>query len=196
VKLSKIWSAESSVTTRPGLVPLATVFLRIVNLTFGSGATATALIREDVVERRGWIGKHQFALCYALARITPGTNLIAFCAAVAWLIRGWAGAILVLFAVSVPASAVVVLLSFMIEAWQSDPLGSAAIAGAMASVIGIIAGGAWLLTRPQLLSRNWLRTVTLVTGACLMSLVWGASPLWVIGLAAAVGYLWPEKEIV
>jgi Chromate transport protein ChrA len=125
---------------------------------------------------------------------TPGTNLIAFCAAVAWLIRGWAGAILVLFAVSVPASGVAVLLSFLIEALESSPLGAGAIAGAMASVIGIIVGGAWLLMRPQLISRNWLRTVTLVTGACLLSLVWNASPLAVLGLAAAVGYLWPERE--
>ncbi len=32
-------------------------------------------------------------LCFALGRLTPGTNLLAFSTGVGWLLRGMAGAV-------------------------------------------------------------------------------------------------------
>jgi hypothetical protein len=40
-----------------------------------------------------------FNLAYALSRLTPGTNLLAFCTAVGWLILRLPGALLALAAV-------------------------------------------------------------------------------------------------
>jgi len=35
--------------------------------------------------------KRIFALCYALSRVTSGTNLLAFETRVGWVVRGWVG---------------------------------------------------------------------------------------------------------
>jgi hypothetical protein len=50
-------------------------------------------LHGEIVERRHWIGRQSFDLAYALSRITPGTNLLAFCTAVGWMLRSWFGAI-------------------------------------------------------------------------------------------------------
>jgi chromate transporter len=178
---------------RPRLRELAKVFLRVGNVTFGSGASATVLLREEIVEQRGWLGKHQFALCYALARVTPGTNLFALFTAAGWYMRGWQGAIVATVAASLPASIIVILLTLGYLAIYTSRLGQAAISGAMAAVLGTIVAGSWLLVEPDVLSRNWLRTLTLVVGAMVLSLGFHMSPIPIVGLAALTGFFWQES---
>ena len=179
---------------KPALGELGKIFLRVGNMTFGSGAASTVLLREDIVEQRGWLDKHQFVLCYALARVTPGTNLFALFTAAGWLLRGWRGAIIAIVAASFPASIIVILLTLGYLAIYTSRLGQAAILGAMAAVMGTILSGAWLLVKPDLLSRNWFRTLTLVTGAMVLSLGFSVSPMPIVGLAAVIGFVWQETK--
>ncbi|MEP6538986.1 MAG: chromate transporter [Bryobacteraceae bacterium] len=178
---------------RPALREIGNIFFRVGNATFGSGAAATVQLREQIVEDRGWLGKHQFALCYALARVTPGTNLYALFSAAGWYLRGWPGAIVAILAASLPASMVVVLLTLGYLAIYTNRLGQAAIIGAMAAVVGTIIGGAWQLIEPDILSRNWFRTVVLVAGAMILAMGFDVSPLPIIGLAALAGFFWQES---
>jgi len=59
---------------------IAAVFTRYANLTFGGGSATIAVLHREIVATRKWIDETQFALCFALRRLTPGTNLLAFCA--------------------------------------------------------------------------------------------------------------------
>jgi chromate transporter len=176
----------------PTLAEIGSIFFRVGNATFGSGAAATVRLRDEIVEERGWLGKHQFALCYALARATPGTNLFALFTAAGWFLRGWPGVIVAIVASSLPASIVVILLTLGYLAIYTSRLGQAAIIGAMAAVVGTIIAGAWLLIQPDMLSRNWFRTLVLVAGAMVLSLGFGVPPLPIVGLAALTGFFWQE----
>lgn len=178
----------------PSLREIARIFFRVGNITFGSGAASTVLLREEIVEKRGWLGKHQFALCYALARVTPGTNLFALFSAAAWYVRGWRGAIVAIVAASLPASIVVILLTLGYLAISTNRLGQAAIVGAMAAVVGTIIAGAWLLMQPDILSRNWFRTITLVAGSMILSLGLSVPPIPIVGLAAIIGFFWKDSK--
>jgi chromate transporter len=75
------------------LQSLAMPFLRVGNLTFGGGDAITALLQRELVHRRGWLTFDQYGLAQSLARVTPGTAILAFCAATAWMLRRWAGAV-------------------------------------------------------------------------------------------------------
>jgi len=178
---------------RPSLRQIGNIFFRVGNVTFGSGAASTVLLREEIVENRGWLGKHQFALCYALARVTPGTNLYALFSASGWYLRGWPGAIVALVAASLPASMVVILLTLGYLAIYTSRLGQAAVVGAMAAVVGTIIAGAWQLIQPDVLSRNWFRTLVLVAGSMILSMGFGVSPIPVVGLAALTGFFWQDS---
>lgn len=164
---------------------VARVFLRVANSTWGSGAATIANIRRELVEERGALTNSDFSLSYALSRVAPGTNVLAYCAAMGWLLRGWPGALVGVTALSVPAAIVTVLLTTLYERWHAYFL------GAMAAVVGIICGGAFLLARPYLTRSRLLRTLILL-GAALIAGQF-LSPVVVLALAGAAGLLWPEQ---
>jgi chromate transporter len=87
-----------SVGIRPTVVGIGDVFLRYGNLTLGGGSATIAVLKRQLMDRRRWIDADRFTLCFALARLTPGTNLLAFCAGIGWLLRGLSGALAALLA--------------------------------------------------------------------------------------------------
>jgi chromate transporter len=95
---------------RPSLRELAWLFFRIGNTTFGSGSTIIVLLKREVTDR-GWVPEWQADLLFALSRVVPGTNVLAFVASTAHAVRGWTGATVSLIALSVPASFVMVGLT-------------------------------------------------------------------------------------
>ncbi len=77
-------------------------FGRYANATFGGGSAKTAVLHRAIVDERKWVDPERFALIYALGRLTPGTNLLALCTGLGWQLRSWPGALVALFAASIP----------------------------------------------------------------------------------------------
>jgi chromate transporter len=184
-------SFAASERERPSVGSIAHLFFRVGNQTFGSGAATVALLTREI-ERRNWLPRWQLNLFYAVARVVPGTNVIAFVAASAHAVRGWPGAIAAVLSLSIPASCIVVLLTLAYQRWNEHPLGGAAVGAAMAAIVGIIAGAAWLMAWPRFTSGERVRTALLVIGAALLSM-W-ISPLPLMALGALAGYFWPERR--
>jgi chromate transporter len=173
---------------RPGLGSVAALYFRIGNKTFGSGNTTMILLGREMVEKR-WLEQWQFDLYYTLARVVPGTNVLAFVAASAHAIRGWWGAIAAILALCVPASFVIVLLTLGYQEWHDHSVGSAVITAAMSSIVGIIAGAAWLMAWPRFQAGEQVRTVLFVLLG--VGLSFWLSPLSILLIAAAAGWFWP-----
>ena len=76
-------------------------FVRYANLTFGGGSATIAVLHREIVARRRWIDQDQFNLLFALSRLTPDTNLLAFCAGIVWMLRRCGGAVVALLSASV-----------------------------------------------------------------------------------------------
>jgi len=169
---------------------LSWIFLRVGNLTFGGGDPTMAALQSELVHTRRWLNPEQYALIYGLARITPGTNLLAFTAASGWLILGWAGALSAVLAMTVPAAVIVVLLTEGYESWQANPWAMAAIGGTLAAATGMMATSAWQLLVPQLSSGRRLRAMVVFLAALVASLRFSLSPIAVLGLAALAGLIW------
>jgi chromate transporter len=180
--------------TRVGLVKLTALYLRICNLTFGGGDPTMAALQREMLERRGWLTQEQYGLTYSLARITPGTNLLAFCAGAAWQVAGWWGAIFAVLASTLPSAALVVWLTYEYGVLQGNPLAMGAIDGIIASAVGMMAAGAWQLARPYLKRGMWLRTVVLVAASTALATFAARSPIEILALAALVGVFWRTPE--
>jgi chromate transporter len=173
---------------------LTWIFLRVGNLTFGGGDPTMAALQSELVVTRRWLTAEQYALIYALARITPGTNLVAFSAAAAWQILGWLAAILAVVAMTVPPSIVVVLLTSGYQTFNSNPLAMAAIGGTLAAASGMMGTGAWQLLRPEIRRGRRVRGAVIFLASLGVSLGFSMSPIAVLGLAALVGLLWRARE--
>lgn len=180
-----------SEAARPSIAALAGLFFRIGNKTFGSGAAAVALLSREMDARR-WLPRSQTDLIYTLSRVVPGTNVLAFVAATAYAIRGWPAAIAAIIALSIPASCVVIGLTLAYQRWYAHPIGNAVIGAAMASIVGIVVGAAWLLAAYRFTPGHRVRCCVLVFGAALLSFY--LSPLTVMALGAVAGYFWPERR--
>ena len=173
----------------PSLAPLTAVYGRITALTFGGGDPTMAALQTELVRNRKWLLPETYAVAYGLARVTPGTNMLAFVAGSAWALLGWRGAIAAVLATTVPGALLVVLLTAGYDAIRSNPRAMAAVAGTLAAAVGMMLAVAWQL----MTGKTPGRALLFAGGALALSLA-GMPPVPVIALAAAAGALWPGKR--
>jgi len=169
-------------------------FFRIGNTTFGGGYITMIVMGREFVDRLKWITRDDFELAFALARVTPGTNIIAFCAGVGMILRGFLGALAAVVAVTAPSAALAVVLMQSFETWKDQPYVMAALAATVAAVTGAMWSTVWMLTRPHV--GRWkqtLRAVVFMGGSCAAAWL-GVTPLPIIIGALVFGYLWPTAE--
>lgn len=172
----------------PTLKQIAAVFFRVGNTTFGGGDPTIAVLEREF-DRRGWITPEQFTLAYGLARVTPGTNVLAFAAGAAWLMAGIAGAVAAVLVITVPSAIVVVWLTRFCELGNTNRWAHAAIAGTVCAAVGTMLAAALNLARMQFLKTNWISTIIVVFGAFVLAQTFAVSPIQILGLAAITGLL-------
>ena len=174
----------------PTLAAIAGVFARYANTTFGGGSATIAVLRQQIVVGRRWIDEAEFDLSYALSRLTPGTNLLAFCTAAGWTARGGSGALVALLASSIPCSLLAVAMTVFYEQLHGSALFQAALRGAMASAVAIMGATAWVFAEPHVKAAP---RKALIVVPCAIALALGAhlSPIRILLLAAVAGLLWP-----
>jgi chromate transporter len=178
----------------PSLTQIGSVFARYANLTLGGGSATTAVIHGEIVSRRRWVSEEQFALSFAMGRLTPGTNLLAFCVGIGWMLRrGW-GALVVLLAASIPCTLIVVAITVLFSRWQENPYAQAAIRGAVAAAVAITVKTVWTIAHPHFKRGNRLRVVLIGATAFALHAIVGVSPIEVLLLAAVAGFVLPEPQ--
>ncbi len=179
----------------PKLRELTAIFFKIGNTTFGGGLPTIAALQRELVERRGWLSAEDYGLAFALARITPGTNVIAFCAAVGACIKGLPGAIAGVLAETAPSAVLAVLITLGYESSRTNPLVMGAVGGVIAAVAAMMWTSVWSLVKPYCGGvRRGLRAMVFTGGAFLAIWRLGLTPLPIIAIAAAVGFLWKEPS--
>jgi chromate transporter len=180
---------KSNFVTKPSLAALTTLYLKVGNTTFGGGDPTMALLQRELIFRQ-WITQEDFALAYSLARVTPGTNVLAFCAATGARVLGLAGAFAAVLAVTLPSAILAVLLTRGFEAWRDHPWAMAALGGTVAAVSGMMWASVWSLVKPYL---GW-RALLFTGGAFLAAWKFHVTPVPVILTAALAGYFWVDRQ--
>lgn len=173
----------------PRLRELGALFFRAGNFAPGGGAPAVAILQRELVHSRRWLPQEDYGLCYALARVTPGTNLLAFYAAVGYRLRGWRGSLVALIAGVLPCCILAGLVTAGFDRVSHNPWIAAGIDGALASSVGVLLASFWLLVRPYLKAGNRVRSVLIVAASLALSLYAGLSPITVLLLAALSGLI-------
>lgn len=183
---------EPETPAPPRLSQIADVFARYGNFTFGGGSATVAVMHREILEKRGWINNDQFVLSFALARLTPGTNLLAFGAGVGWLLRGWPGAIIALLAASIPCSLMVIAATALFREVQDNSWAAAAIHGAVAAAVAITVKTGWTIAHPYFQGRARPRVIAVALAAFVLYVVFKVPAIDVLLIAAVVGALLPS----
>ena len=183
--------ADKPKRTGPSLVQIANAFARYANFTLGGGSATVAVLHRELLEKRKWISNDDFSLCFALARLTPGTNLLAFCTGVGWLLRGIAGSMIALLAASIPCAILVVAATALFSHWQKNTSAQAAIQGAIAAAVAITVKTCWTIAHPHFKTGARVRVILIAAAAFLLD-VWARLPaIEVLLIAGGVGALLP-----
>lgn len=172
---------------------LAAVFLRYGSTTFGGGSATIGALHGEITTKRKWVTQQQFDLSYALSRLTPGTNLLAFATAIGWLTGSWYGAVVVLVAASIPSALLAVLLSAVYQSLTDHPLAMIALRGALAAAVGIVFATAWTIVRPHFKKSSTLKIIAFAVGAFLLATSFDQSPIRILIAAALVGVVLPTR---
>jgi chromate transporter len=181
---------------RPRLRDVVLLFFRIGNSTFGGGDPTIAALQREF-DRRNWIDPDRFSIAYGLARITPGTNMLAFCAAAGWFLRGMLGAIGGVLAVTLPSAVLVVWITHVYGFGERNALARTIISAVVAASVGTMVAAAGRLVGSQISKTHWIRPALITASAFALARVFALSPLQIIGIAALVGFFWlPRKPEV
>jgi chromate transporter len=176
---------------RPHLTAVTRLFARVGVTVFGGGDPTIAILQREFL-RRDWLPPEKFAIAFGLARLTPGTNVIAFCAAAGWYILGFAGALAAVFAITIPPSILVVWITRAYDLTAHSVLAQSIANALLAAAVGTMIGAALLLVRTQTSRARWLKPMVISSGAFLLAFVAKLSPLQVIAIAAIAGFFWVE----
>lgn len=170
-------------------------FLRIGAFTFGGGYAMVALLEDEFVTKKQWIGREEFLDMVAIAESTPGPVAINSATYIGYRVAGVAGSAAATLAVSLPSFVTIYLISLFFDQFLSLRLVHCAFRGIQAAVIYLIftAGLRMLRALPGTgLDRCLLILVFCATAGASLCAV-SLSSICVILLCGAAGvcaYLW------
>jgi chromate transporter len=164
-------------------------FYRAGSLVFGGGHVVLPMLRAEVVPA-GWLTDDEFLAGYGVAQAVPGP-LFTFAAYLGTVARGepsgWAGGVLALAAIFLPAFFLALGPLPFWSAWRRHPAIRSVLGGVNAAVVGILLAA---LYDPIFTSavRDPLE-FALALAAFGLLFFWRVAPLWVVLFAAAGGEL-------
>ena len=178
---------EAPIVRLPGFGALASVFALYGNSTFGGGTATVVEIEKHIIDEQRWITREESNVAFAICRLTPGTNLLAYCVGVGWRMRGLVGALIALGAASLPSAAIAVGLTIFFTAWSTHRLTTIALHAVLAAAIGIMVGTAWTMVRPYVERGAYGPTVAFAMAAFILAVTGLLTPFRVLVVAAAIG---------
>ncbi len=168
-------------------VALFDSFYRAGSLVFGGGHVVLPLLRAEVVPP-GWIGDDQFLAGYGVAQAVPGP-LFTFAAYLGTVAKGvpsgWAGGLLALAAIFLPAFFLALAPLPFWSTWRAHPAIRASLSGVNAAVVGVLLAALYDPIFTTSVRRPLEFALALAAFALLF--FWRLSPLWVVVLSAAGG---------
>ena len=170
---------------------MAWLVTRDANKTIGSGMASIELLRRTL-ERRGWLDDREHGVLNAVARFTPGTNVLAYLAALGWTYDGAAGAAIAVLGGSVPGSVVVTILTAAaasVDRWRAVRVG---LTVATLVAAGLVLVNAWSLVKPHVRGPRVVWTLASIALAAALYFA-GATPVRVLLALAVWGAFTPAS---
>lgn len=158
-------------------------FLRASSLHIGAAAV-TATLREELVDDTR-LTPGEFDTAFAVARLTPGTNLLALYAQLGKHLGGWPLAVGAVAAGTLVPAAITVAMAAASQ-YSHSPLVASMMAGARAGGMAVLIGAAYRLLKPYLSARPWTASAV-AAGAGLLAWSVPVSPFLILLLAAIAG---------
>lgn len=173
----------SAMDPRPGSArEVGGLFLRLGTIAFGGPAAHIALMREELVRRRGWVTDERFADLMGATNLIPGPSSTELAIHLGHDRAGWRGLVLAGCAFILPAALMVTGLAWAYVEYGDTPAIEGVLYGVVPVVVGIVTWALVGLGRTVLKS-PWLAALG---GAALASYLLGVNELVILFGGAAI----------
>jgi chromate transporter len=165
------------------LMTLFLSFLKIGAVLYGSGYVLLAFLRNDFVERLGWLTDQQLLDAVAIGQMTPGP-VFTTATFVGYLVAGVPGAILATVGIFLPAFVFVALLHPLVPRLRRYPWTAAMLDGVNVAAVGLMAAVTWLLGRDAIVDPL---TAAIAVIAAILLIRFRSNSAWLVLAGAIVG---------
>ena len=171
-------------------------FFQIGLFSIGGGYAALPLIREQIVEKHGWLTMTAFTDVVTIAEMTPGPIAINAATFVGTQVAGLPGSLVATFGCVFPSCVIVILLAGLYRKYRSLRLMQGILSGLRPGVVGLIgAAGASILAlalwNGALLAFSFSALSPISVGVFAVALFvlrkWDVNPTFIIFGAGAIG---------
>lgn len=159
------------------------IFLKIGSVLYGSGYVLLAFLRNDFVERLGWLTEQQLLDAVAIGQFTPGP-VFTTATFIGYVLAGTPGAILATVGIFLPAFCFVALLKQIVPYMRRHPWMGALLDGVNVASLGLMAGVTFQLGQAALV--DWV-TWGLALGALGVLFRFKINSAWLVLTGALVG---------
>ena len=118
-------------------------FMKIGAFTFGGGYAMIPLIQREAVEKHGWVTDDDILEIVAVAESTPGPIAINAATFVGYRVAGFFGAAAATMGVVLPSFLIILLISRVLQAFQSLQAVQYAFFGIRAGVLALLLKALW-----------------------------------------------------
>jgi chromate transporter len=165
------------------LMTLFLTFLKIGAVLYGSGYVLLAFLRNDFVERLGWLTDQQLLDAVAIGQMTPGP-VFTTATFVGYLVAGVPGAILATVGIFLPAFVFVALLHPLVPRLRRYSWTAAMLDGVNVAAVGLMAAVTWLLGREAIVDPL---TAAITVIAAFLLIRFSVNSAWLVLAGAIVG---------
>ena len=175
---------RSGATRHPSLLSLGWALLRIGAVAFGGLGATLALLRRELVERRGWLRSSDVTEALAYTKPLPGSTVVQVVTFLGWRLGNWPGAVVATAAFLLPALALMTVAAAAVLALPDAPWVRGALTGLQVAVVGLLAAALWHLARSEAGSALLLTMLLVAFAAGLF-----VNAALVVAAAGAIGVL-------
>jgi chromate transporter len=165
------------------LTTLFLTFLKIGAVLYGSGYVLLAFLRNDFVERLGWLTDQQLLDAVAIGQMTPGP-VFTTATFVGYLVAGAPGAVLATVGIFLPAFVFVALLHPLVPRLRGNPWTAAMLDGVNVASLALMAAVTWLLGREAIIDPL---TATIAIVAAVLLIRFRVNSAWLVLAGAILG---------
>ena len=169
--------------TKPTLVQLGLIFLRIGATGFGGGMAVLSLIDREMRSRK-WMAEDQVMEAFAVGQSLPGASAVNTAAFLSMRLCGWPGAAVATFAFVLPSFFLMLGAALVYPYFRTLPRMDAVFEGLNAAVVGIILALTLNLGQRAIKSA-W--SFSLAALSCMLLVLSGTAAIEVVLVAGLIG---------
>lgn len=166
-------------------------FFKVGTFTIGGGYAMIPLMQREIVNRHHWLSDEEFLDYVALSQAMPGVFAVNMASAVGQRLRGFKGSLAAIAGNVVMPILFILLLAAFFRTFRDNVYVERVFLGLRPAVVALIAAPVFSLARSAKVS--W-RTVWIPIVSALLIWLLGVNPIFVVLLAALLGFLFSNKK--